>query len=186
MSLKAGRVGVNPTDVDPVSGHVNPAAVDSYTKSQADDKFLAKSDASSTYETKSDAAALQPITLAVPITMLSGTKLTVETALNGLQTDKVDLTYYEDTVGSIPEGATVSTNHIVKQGYIKSLFFELSGVTCDAWTNIGVIPAGYRPRYQITCKDGRESPVYQIKDNGNITVVGALNNAAVRIYITFI
>ena len=185
MSLKAGRVGVRPDQVN-LDGTITQSASGAYTKSEADNKFLAKTDASSTYETKSDAAALQPKTLSVPITMLSGTKLTVETALNGLQTDKVDLTYYEDTVGSIPEGATVLTNHIVKQGYIKSLFFELSGVTCDAWTNIGVIPAGYRPRYQITCKDGRENPVYQIKDNGNITVVGALNNAAVRIYITFI
>lgn len=88
MSLKAGRVGVNPADVDPVSGHISPDATDSYTKSQADDKFLSKSDASSTYETKTDASTAlankQPINLQVPISMLSGTKTKVEEALQGL------------------------------------------------------------------------------------------------------
>ena len=91
MSLKAGRVGVNPSDVDPVSGRINSSSTDAYTKAQADDKFLSKVDAASTYESKSDASTahnqLQPKTLAVPIEMLSGTKLTVETALQGLNSD---------------------------------------------------------------------------------------------------
>ena len=91
MSLKAGRVGVNPADVDPVSGHINSSGTDAYTKAQADNKFLSKSDAASTYESKSDASTahnqLQPKTLAVPIEMLSGSKLTVESALQGLNHD---------------------------------------------------------------------------------------------------
>lgn len=57
MSLKAGRVGVNPADVDPVNGHLSPSAVDAYTKKQADDKFLSKSDAASTYLSKTDASS---------------------------------------------------------------------------------------------------------------------------------
>ena len=36
MSLKAGRVGVNPSDVDPINGHINTSA---YTKTEADAKF---------------------------------------------------------------------------------------------------------------------------------------------------
>ena len=77
MSLKAGRVGVNPADVDPIDGHINPESVDSYTKAQADAKF----------ETLEAAAALQPKTLAVPVHMLSGSKLTVESVLSELSGD---------------------------------------------------------------------------------------------------
>ena len=44
MSLKAGRVGVNPADVDPVNGHINPDSVDIYTKAQADAKFATLED----------------------------------------------------------------------------------------------------------------------------------------------
>lgn len=42
MSLKAGRVGVNPADVDPIDGHISPSATDAYTKQEADDKFQTK------------------------------------------------------------------------------------------------------------------------------------------------
>ena len=88
MSLKAGRVGVNPADVDPVSGNINPSSVDSYTKSQADDKFLSKSDAASTYESKSDASTahnqLQPKTLIVPISMLQGSQLVPKTTVESV------------------------------------------------------------------------------------------------------
>lgn len=105
MSIKAGRVGVNPSQVDPVDGSILSSAISGYTKQEADAKFLSQTDAASTYESKSDAStahnALQPKTLAVPIEMLSGTKLTVETALQGLNGDKVSksaLTYTENTV----------------------------------------------------------------------------------------
>lgn len=77
MALKAGRVGVAPDQVDEF-GVVKSDATSGYTKQEADAKF----------ETKTDAAAAlaekQPITLSVPIEMLSGSKLTVEQALNGL------------------------------------------------------------------------------------------------------
>lgn len=42
MSLKAGRVGVNPADVDPITGKINPTSIEGYTKSQADAKFATK------------------------------------------------------------------------------------------------------------------------------------------------
>ena len=83
MAQRAGRVGVNPADVDPVTGHVNvevPGNV--YTKTQVDNKFLTKTKAASDYQTKE---------LEVPVQLLDGSALTVEAALNGLN----NLTKYE-------------------------------------------------------------------------------------------
>lgn len=59
MALKAGRVGVNPVDVDPVTGRVigGGSGGDSYTKAEADAKFLSKTDAASDYLSKSAAAS---------------------------------------------------------------------------------------------------------------------------------
>ena len=95
MSIKAGRVGVNPSQVDPVDGSLKSSATSGYTKQETDAKFLTQADAASTYESKSDAStahnALQPKTLAVPIEMLSGTKLSVETALQGLNDEKQNM-----------------------------------------------------------------------------------------------
>lgn len=68
MSLKAGRVGVNPADVDPIDGHISPASISAYTKQEADAKF-------------------QPLTLSVPVKYLAGSQIglfnTVEEALLG-------------------------------------------------------------------------------------------------------
>ena len=82
MAQRAGRVGVNPADVNPVTGHVNvevPGNV--YTKTQVDNKFLTKTKAASDYQAKN---------LAVPIQLLDGTALTVETALQGINSQKQD------------------------------------------------------------------------------------------------
>lgn len=82
MAQRAGRVGVNPADVNPVTGHVNvqvPGNV--YTKTQVDNKFLTKTKAASDYQTKN---------LDVPIQLLDGSALTVEAALQGLNSQKQD------------------------------------------------------------------------------------------------
>ena len=42
MSIKAGRVGVNPADVDPINGKINPSTIESYTKEQSDAKYATK------------------------------------------------------------------------------------------------------------------------------------------------
>lgn len=52
MALKAGRVGVAQDQVD-LFGNIIGSG-DSYTKTEADEKFLSKSDATSTYYTKDD------------------------------------------------------------------------------------------------------------------------------------
>ena len=55
MSLKAGRVGVNPADVDPIDGHIN-GNISAYTKDEADVKFatLNQVNALPTYNAVSD------------------------------------------------------------------------------------------------------------------------------------
>lgn len=83
MAIKAGRVGVAPDQVDDF-GKVKSNATTGYTKQEADAKFETQSHAASTYETKADAANLQPITLAVPVEMLSGSALTTEEAFSGI------------------------------------------------------------------------------------------------------
>ena len=88
MALKAGRVGVHPSQVDLFGMIQGGGSGDSYTKAEADAKFETqthaantyetKATAAATYETKSDAAQLQPKSLALPIHLLHGTVLTVE------------------------------------------------------------------------------------------------------------
>ena len=89
MSLRSGRVGVNPEDVNPINGKIQVEAPDNvYTKTQADNKFETKTHAGNTYLTKTEAEALQPINLAVPIPLLNGSALTVETGLQGVNVEK--------------------------------------------------------------------------------------------------
>ena len=89
MSLRSGRVGVNPEDVNPINGKIQvEVPVNVYTKTQADNKFETKTHAGNTYLTKTEAEALQPINLAVPVPLLDGSALTVESALQGLSKEK--------------------------------------------------------------------------------------------------
>ena len=125
MALKPGRVGVAPSQVD-LFGNIigGGSGGDSYTKAEADAKFETQTHASETYETKSvvsatyetkahaeatyetktDASQLQPKTLAVPIHMLHGTLLTVESMFAG---DEGALTNKELT-DSLDEWSTAS------------------------------------------------------------------------------
>lgn len=91
MSLKAGRVGVNPADVDPIDGHISPSSLEVYTKEEADTKFLSKENAVSDYQTK---------TLSVPIELLVGSALTVESALQGINSEVNDI---DDAVDDISD-----------------------------------------------------------------------------------
>ena len=174
MAIKSGRVGVNPVDVDPVSGRINPSATDAYTKAQTDDKFLSKTDAASTYESKSDASTahnlLQPKTLAVPIEMLSGTKLTVETALQGLNTELTDAVTVNS--GSLTSDFTINENltKIKKQGKICCIMITLTGVTANANTALATLSEGYRPldTIGIVMDDGTSPIAGYIGSNGVI------------------
>lgn len=88
MSLKAGRRGLNKRLVD-AFGNFNGEAPSGeyYTKQQTDNKFETKTHVNNTFQKK---------TLEVPIEMLSGSKLTVEDALQGLNEEK--FTYADNGV----------------------------------------------------------------------------------------
>lgn len=145
MALRPGRVGVNPSQVDLFGNIVGGGSGDSYTKAQADAKFLDKITAASTYETKevaaatyetkvtaaatyetkTDAATKQPINLALPIHLLHGTVLTVEGMFAGdvgALTNK-ELTDSKDTWSS---SATVqSDNTVTFTGLDDTLAYDL-------------------------------------------------------------
>ena len=200
MSLKAGRVGVNPADVDPISGHINSSGTDAYTKAQADDKFLSKSDAASTYESKSDASTahnlLQPKTLAVPIEMLLGTKLTVESALQGLNEEINDINTVKE--GTITTTFTFGNTHTVrKYGKVVELNLIVTAIEdVTAYnTAIAQISAGFRPNADIQpisfLKVGSEKVVrgYIKKSTGEIQLqenVASGANGEFRIFATWI
>lgn len=88
MALKAGRRGLHKRLVD-AFGNLNGEAPSGeyYTKQQTDDKFETKTNANNMFQKK---------TLEVPLEMLSGSKLTVEDALQGLNEEK--FTYADNGV----------------------------------------------------------------------------------------
>lgn len=88
MSLKAGRRGLNKRLVDAFGNFDGEApSGEYYTKQQTDNKFETKTHVNNTFQKK---------TLDVPIEMLSGSKLTVEDALQGLNEEK--FTYADNGV----------------------------------------------------------------------------------------
>ncbi|MBO7732090.1 MAG: hypothetical protein J6S67_06050 [Methanobrevibacter sp.] len=84
MALKAGRVGLNKELVDEF-GYLKEDAPSGeyYTKTQADNKFETKTHVNNNFQKK---------TLEVPIELLSGSALTVESALQGLNEEKQNMT----------------------------------------------------------------------------------------------
>lgn len=80
MALKAGRVGLNKDLVDEF-GYLKGEAPSGeyYTKTQTDNKFETKTHVNNTFQKK---------TLEVPIDLLSGSALTVESALQGINEEK--------------------------------------------------------------------------------------------------
>ena len=184
MSLKAGRVGVNPADVDPINGHISPESLSGYTKQEADAKFETQTSASAEY------AKLQPKTLSVPIEMLSGSKLTVETALQGLQSDKIDNAITETAFTEIVGGASVDTsyggNHIVKQGKMVTVDLGLTAVDATAWTTkIAQIPDGYKPKYENFSKSTRNNYTIKIGTNGGIYLGDTVTGAGVYLHTSW-
>lgn len=140
MALKAGRVGVAPDQVDEF-GKIKSDATEGYTKQEADAKFETQIHAVSTYETKSDAATLQPIRLSVPITLLNGSALEVESALQGINDEVTNVVTGHVT----SEVATFTVETIKKVGRVVSLSINLT-LTDDitAWTtNVITVPDGF-------------------------------------------
>ena len=151
MSLKAGRVGVNPSQVDPIDGSIKSSATGAYTKAETDAKFLTQTDAASTYESKSEAStahnALQPKTLAVPISMLIGsqlvTKTTVESVIatmdNAMSNEELTekfgttLTYRENITSGkdLDNYKTMGVYNLVGTGIVHTpLTYQTDGIWC--------------------------------------------------------
>ena len=208
MAIKAGRVGVNPADVDPISGRINSSSTEGYTKAEADDKFLAKSDASSTYlsqlnaadtyETKTDAstalAAKQPINLSVPISMLVGSQLvsktTVESVLatmdgamtNGELTDEVS-----PVEGQLSSSFTFADNHLIKVGKMVYCYMTLNHVTASDGDVIATIPDGFRPKYTWYEVDKNAQTKFAFWNSGNIKLNDtAISDRSIMIYTSWI
>lgn len=178
MSLKAGRVGVAPDQVDEF-GKIKSEAISGYTKQEADAKFETIAAATSALAEK------QPITLAVPIKMLSGTALTVENALQGINDSVVgDDTALTSTVG------TVTVNNVVKSGRVVSVDLKSNGVNISAWGSIGTIPEGYRPDHVIwtslvNMSDGTFTRC-AINSDGTIASPGAITDKDIYFHATWI
>ena len=174
MSLKAGRVGVAPDQVDEF-GKIKSEATSGYTKQEADAKFETKTDASAALAEK------QPITLSIPIEMLDGTKLTVESALEGLNNVSSD-------VVTVPEGFTAVTA-VKRQGHTVCLQLSYAAMTESAETVIGTVPEGYRPTtelYGISRITGGNVIPVKIQTSGAIKLGANLSNAGISMTATWI
>lgn len=141
MALKAGRVGVAPDQVDDF-GKVKSDATSGYTKQEADAKFETQTAAAIALAEK------QSIQLSVPIELLSGSALTVEDALNGLNNEITDINILkESAVTDIVSGAVAQENHLYKYGKVVELSVTITGITATAFsTVIGMIPEEFRPK----------------------------------------
>lgn len=182
MALKAGRVGVAPDQVDEF-GRISSEATSGYTKQEADAKFETQTHAASTYETKSEAAALQPILLSVPIEMLEGTALTVESALQMLSevsTGELTTDFTKDTART--NAATRDGNVVTVDVNITGITFESSGGT------IAMIPEGFRPdrNFIIPVVISGQYGFVNVWHTGAITYNTALTNATVRASFTYV
>lgn len=189
MSLRSGRVGVNPEDVNPINGKINVEVPDNvYTKTQADNKFETKTHAGNTYLTKTEAEALQPINLAVPVPLLNGSALTVENALQGLSDACVDVA--ESACTDIISGASVAENrnYLFKNGKIVQLLLQLTDVTVTtAWTDIVCkIPEGYRPKVEFRGLDVLSNSRFRVQPNGELNIGSTISASGVLISVTWI
>ena len=196
MSLKAGRVGVNPADVDPIDGHISPSSIEGYTKEEADAKF----------ETQEAASALQPKTLAVPIKYLNGSVVglfnTVQDALsgsygeNGAKTNQQlteELTVKDGTLTSDYTISTAST-FLKKYGKVVTMNAIIENITnVTAWsTVVATIPEGFRPSgadiQPLVLLGSTVTRAYIQKSSGKIQLIDSVGATAttLRLFATWI
>lgn len=168
MSLKAGRVGVNPADVDPIDGHISPSSMSGYTKEEADAKFETQTHAVSTYETKTEAAALQPKTLTVPISLLSGSKLTVEDTLKGLS-DRSSINVSDFVTAEAPAVVDATNSYVEAIGNLVFFRLRITSITATAMdTVIATISEEYRPKKDLYMQG---SSGFYVMETGSIKMI---------------
>lgn len=156
MSLKAGRVGVNPADVDPINGHINSESVDSYTKAQADNKFATIEDA-------------QPKRLTVPISMLSGSLIT-------------SLSTVEDVIATMNNAPT----NMTLLGRMKNMFKKVVYSSYDPDRSSITLGAGSTANIEIPSMVGYSVVSYMVHIDGvgssvNSAVSGASTAELIKI-----
>lgn len=140
MSIKAGRVGVNPSQVDPVDGSILSSATSGYTKQEADNKFETKQHASDTY---------QEMTLALPLETLLGTKLTVEDGLSALNEIQIEQATSKQGVlsSSVLDG---TDSFLLKDGNVVTLVAHGKNLTLTTDDLLCVLPEGFRPSSRVS------------------------------------
>lgn len=78
-------------------------------------------------------------------------------------------------------------NHIVKYGKVVQLSVKISGVTANAWDQIGTIPQGYRPIYTTRFRDGTVSnKLISVANDGKIYAVENVSNLDLALFATWI
>lgn len=153
MSLKAGRVGVHPGDVDLITGHISPVSVNVYTKAQADAKFETKVNANEKF-TYADNRMLGAKNL------LKNTAIT-ET-INGI-------TFTVNVDGSVTANGTASSNAALDIG-------SLTGAKLKEIGNV-ILTGGLSENVYMGFRNSDWS--YLVRDNGDglFIDVSQLNNA---------
>ena len=123
MALKAGRVGVAKDQVDEfgnITGGSTPENV--YTKQQCDNKFETKTHANNTFQQKN---------IEVPLELLGGSQLTVETSLHALE-DTLGTLRFRDNDGTaqykLPNGDWANFSSGGSSNYIYQQDVTASGV----------------------------------------------------------
>lgn len=178
MSLKAGRVGVNPADVDPIDGHISPASISAYTKQEADAKF-------------------QPLTLAVPVKYLDGSQIglfnTVQEALSGSYGENGAMTNEElsgkvalvETTEAITSTNTFATDGkiLYKIGNMVFPLIKMTNVTAAAYSVIATISSAYRPKKntRLLCVHNGLFGSVDVNANGEIQTLNALTDETLTI-----
>lgn len=178
MALKAGRRGLNKRLVD-AFGNLNGEAPsgDYYTKQQTDNKFETKTHVNNTFQKK---------TLEVPLEMLSGSKLTVEDALQGLNTEK--FTYADNGVlgakNLLPNNATSQTKKGITFTVNADKSVTINGTSTGEWVNLNLatynLPKG---KYIINGIRGGSQNTYRL--NINFTNQTSLNLTVYDGYVAF-
>lgn len=104
MALKAGRVGVHPSQVDLFGKIVGGGSGDSYTKAEADAKFETQTHAAGTYESKASAEATYETK-----TNAEATYETKSHAATTYESKSDAQTAYNNLSGAMDEWSTSST-----------------------------------------------------------------------------
>lgn len=96
------------------------------------------------------------------------------------------LKYGESAFTNVPEGATVTTNKLVKFGKVVMACATISGITATEWTTFLNVPDGFRPKTNFKVIDTSSSRYYTVFSGGYVQSSAALSANAIEIFATWI